>query len=199
MATLAGQRAQFTWALNQYNLAETEAQREFYAARMARYILNAPLHGYLVEDVTQGQSYPADIIQHYISKPESLIPTDISEEQAQESLASIVDATNFVKIGSGESYVYAYGYACLPDRLKVGYTVGDVVQRIAAQIGTSTPDRPQLRLQIAINPHKQLERAIHSVLEIRGRKIIGGGNEWFKTNVQELLEIYNFIVESDKS
>jgi hypothetical protein len=31
MATLAGQRAQFTWALNQYNLAEDAEKQAYYA------------------------------------------------------------------------------------------------------------------------------------------------------------------------
>ena len=36
MATLAGQRAQFTWALNQYNLAEDSETRTRFAKRMAK-------------------------------------------------------------------------------------------------------------------------------------------------------------------
>jgi hypothetical protein len=35
MSTLPGQRAQFTWALNQYNQAEDSEARTKYARRMA--------------------------------------------------------------------------------------------------------------------------------------------------------------------
>jgi cytochrome b561 len=41
MATLAGQRAQFTWALNQYNLAEDAEKKAYFAQRMAKYITAA--------------------------------------------------------------------------------------------------------------------------------------------------------------
>jgi hypothetical protein len=43
MATLAGQHAQFTWALGMYNLAEDAKKRAFYARRMAKYVAAAPL------------------------------------------------------------------------------------------------------------------------------------------------------------
>ena len=49
MATLAGQRAQFTWALNQYNLSEDPETRAKFAKRMAKYIAAAPANGFTVE------------------------------------------------------------------------------------------------------------------------------------------------------
>jgi hypothetical protein len=58
MATLAGQRAQFTWALNQYNLKEEPDERAKFARRMAKYIASAPANGFAVEQVTQGQAIP---------------------------------------------------------------------------------------------------------------------------------------------
>jgi hypothetical protein len=64
MATLAGQRAQFTWALNQYNLAEDAGRQIFYAQRMAKYIAAAPDNGFTVEQITQGQPYPAAEVEH---------------------------------------------------------------------------------------------------------------------------------------
>lgn len=59
MATLAGQRAQFTWALNQYNLAEDAEARAKFARKMAKYIAAAPDNNFTVDQVTQGQIYPA--------------------------------------------------------------------------------------------------------------------------------------------
>ena len=120
---------------------------------------------------------------------------DISEEQATQRLANAVDTSQTIREGEGTGTVYAYSYACTPDRLKVGMTDGDAVQRIAAQIGTSTPDRPLLLLEIKTNTCRALERAIHGVLETRTQKIIGGGAEWFKTNRDEVLAIYKFILQ----
>ena len=65
MATLAGQRAQFTWALRQYNLAEDSEKQALYARRMAKYIVAAPANGFTVEQVTQGQLYPEAEVARY--------------------------------------------------------------------------------------------------------------------------------------
>ena len=67
------------------------------------------------------------------------------------------------------------------------------MQRIAAQIGTSTPDKPVLLVEIKTNQCRALERAIQATLETRGRKIAGGGTEWFKASRDEVLAIYDFI------
>jgi len=50
-----------------------------------------------------------------------------------------------------------------------------------------------LHLEIKTNDCRALERAIHAVLELRGRKIKGGGDEWFKVTRDEVLEIYKFV------
>jgi hypothetical protein len=144
MATLAGQRAQFTWALNQYNLAEGPEQKAHFANRMAKYIAAAPANGFAVQDVTQGQIYPAAEVNQYVNEPESEPETEISEGQALKEIEQAVDASDVVRLGEGVGVVYAYGYRCAPDRLKVGGTGGDTLQRIVAQISTSTPDRPTL-------------------------------------------------------
>ena len=93
-------------------------------------------------------------------------------------------------------FVYAYGYGCAPDRLKIGETGVDPIQRIAGQISTGTPDKPVLFLEIRTPSRKSLEKAIHSILEHRGRKVVGGGDEWFKTSREEVIAIYQFITKS---
>jgi hypothetical protein len=85
----------------------------------------------------------------------------------------------------------------LPGRLKIGLTDGDTVQRIAAQIGTSTPDKPMLVLEIRTSRCRALERAIHGTLEARGQKIVGDRAEWFRCTRDELLAIYRFVMGSD--
>jgi hypothetical protein len=193
MATLAGQRAQFTWALNQYNLSEDPETRAKFAKRMAKYIAAAPANGFTIDQVTQGQMYPASEVHQYLNDPSVDDDPGISEEQAIRTVEEAVDTTDVVRKGEGAGIVYAYGYRCCEDRLKVGLTEANTVQRIAAQIGTSTPDKPVLLVEIKTNQCRALERAIQATLETRGRKIAGGGTEWFKASRDEVLAIYKFI------
>jgi hypothetical protein len=195
MATLAGQRAQFTWALNQYNLAEDAETRSKFAKRMAKYIAAAPSNGFTVEEVTQGQIYPASEVEQYIHDPNLNDEPGITEEQAIRTVEEAVDTADVVRKGDGAGIVYAYGYRCCGDRLKVGFTEANSVQRIAAQIGTSTPDKPVLLIEIRTDQCRALERAIQATLETRGRKISGGGTEWFKATRDEVLAIYEFIAQ----
>ena len=82
MATLAGQRAQFTWALNQYNLSEDPETRAKFAKRMAKYIAAAPANGFTVDEVTQGQIYPSSEVNQYLNDPSADDDPGITEEQA---------------------------------------------------------------------------------------------------------------------
>jgi hypothetical protein len=194
MATLPGQRAQFTWALNQYNLlSEDSDERAHFAKRMAKYIAAAPSHGFTVEEVTQGQSYPAAEVGRYLNDPSAMIEPDISEEKAEQLVNSTVDTSEVIKQGEGSSCLYAYGYRCAPDRLKIGITQGNAVERIAAQISTSTPDKPVLFLEIKTDRCRAFEKALHGALEARGKKISGGGAEWFRTTRDEVLNLYRYI------
>jgi hypothetical protein len=199
MATLAGQRAQFTWALNQYNLAEDAEKQALFAQRMAKYIATAESHGFTVEQVTQGQLYPAALVNQYVgdagSDAEPDDGHDISEGQAARAVEEAVDTSNVVRLGDGQNVVYAYGYACAPDRLKIGLTTGDTVQRIVGQISTGTPDKPVLLLEIRTHDCNALEKALHAILEYRGTRVMGGGKEWFKSNREEVVSIYRSIVE----
>jgi|SRR5215472_6313570 hypothetical protein len=195
MATLAGQRAQFTWALNQYNLAEDAEKQAFFAQRMAKYIATASDNGFTVQQVTQGQLYPAAEVEQYLHRSEPDIGPEISESQALHAVEEAVDTSDVVRLGEGQSIVYAYGYHCAPDRLKIGLTTGDTVQRIVAQISTGTPDKPVLLLEIRTHDCSSLERAIHAILEYRGAKIIGAGKEWFKASRDDVVAIYRSIGE----
>jgi hypothetical protein len=197
MATLAGQRAQFTWSLNQYNLAEDAGTRAKFAKRMAKYIAAAPANGFIVDEVTQGQIYPASEVEQYIRNPGADDEDPgITEEQAIRTVEEAVDTTDVVRDGDGGGIVYVYGYRCCGDRLKVGSTEANTVQRIAAQITTSTPDKPVLLVEIKTNQCRALERAIQATLETRGRKILGGGTEWFTATRDEVLAIYRFITQT---
>ena len=193
MTTLAGQRAQFTWALRQYNLAEDAELQAFYARRLAKYIYSAPANGFTSEEITQGQPYPAAEVAQYSSDPGPDIGPEINEEEAFRKVQEAVDVSDVLRLGEGLRIVYAYGYRCAADRLKIGSTEGDTVARIAAQVGTSTPDRPLLLLEIRTHDCSSLARAIHAILEYRGFKIVGAGKEWFKVSREEIVAIYNAI------
>jgi len=193
MATLAGQRAQFTWALNQYNLTEDPDTRTTFAKRMAKYIAAAPANGFTVDQVTRGQNYPSAEVEKYINDPGVSADPGLTEEQALRTVQEAVDTSDVVRVGDGAGAVYAYGYRCCPDRLKVGFTEVDTVQRIAAQIGTSTPDKPVLLIEIRTDECRALERAIQATLEARGHKIVGAGTEWFKASRDDVIAIYHFI------
>ena len=196
MATLAGQRAQFTWALGQYNLAENPEKQAFYARRMAKYVVAAPANGFTVEQVTQGQLYPSAEVAQYLAEASTDVDPDpdISEGQALREVEEAVDSSDVLRLGEGATIVYAYGYRCAPDRLKIGLTVGDTVQRIAAQISTGTPDKPVLLLEIRTHDCSSLERAIHAILEYRGAKISGAGKEWFKASREDVVSIYRSMI-----
>jgi hypothetical protein len=197
MATLAGQRAQFTWSLKQYNLAEDAEKKAYFAKNMAKYIAAAPTNGFTVEQVTQGQLYPGAEVDQYLADYAELDQTPgITEGQAIQQIAEAVDTSDVLKMGSGDRVVYAYGYQCAPDRLKVGLTEGDTVQRIAAQIGTSTPDKPVLKLEIRTHDCASLEKAIHAILKYRGQKVGGGGAEWFKATREEIVTIFETVSQN---
>jgi hypothetical protein len=165
---------------------------------MARYIAAAPSNDPTKEQVTQGQLYPVAEVEQYLSDASVNTDPGISEGQALEEVKEAVDVSDVVRLGDGSAVVYAYGYRCAPDRLKVGLTEGDTVQRIAAQVSTGTPDRPALLLEIKTHSCSSLERAIHAILEHRGRKIEDGGKEWFRTTRDEVVTIYKSIIDSPR-
>jgi hypothetical protein len=195
MATLAGQRAQFTWALNQYNLAEDPEKQAHFAKVMAKYIANAPVNGFTVEQVTQGQLYPAADVAQYLATVGSDAEPGISDNEALKKIAEAVDTSDVLRLGEGDKFVYAFGYRCAPDRLKIGLTKNDPVERVFAQINSSTPDKPVLFLEIKTHDCNSLERALHAILTYRGSKTSGGGTEWFKTTRDEIVSLYKLIKE----
>jgi hypothetical protein len=83
MATLAGQRAQFTYWLNQYNLAEDEGRRVICLKGMAKYIKAAPANEFTVEEVTRGQNYPRAEVERYLNEPDDpSVENGLTEQEA---------------------------------------------------------------------------------------------------------------------
>jgi hypothetical protein len=95
-------------------------------------------------------------------------------------------------------HVYAYSYAPLPGRIKIGSTTGDVRARLDQQMrGTSMPIRDDelvLHSTWKVADARKMEQAIHAMLKVRGRHMVGvGGVEWFETTVEEIQSIVDFV------
>jgi hypothetical protein len=193
MATLGDHRSNFTWALNKYNRSDDPDIQSKFARYMAKYMAQGLRDGFTVEQITQGKNYPTTEIAKHSTDVDAEPPPALTEQEARKEIVESVDTADVIRIGNGGTFVYAYGYRCCPDRLKVGCTGSDTLQRIADQIGTSTPDKPVLYVEIKTNDCRGLERAIHAVLRARGCKVGGGGDEWFKASRDEVLAIYQFI------
>jgi hypothetical protein len=192
MPTLPGQRAQFTWALRKYRQTDDPAERAQWAERMAHHLKIGQASGWPIEQVSQGADFPAEVTEYLNGTANPAPDEDRAERQAEIAVAETVDISERIVSGSGDEAVYAYGYRCAPDRLKVGSAAGDVVQRIAQQIYASTPDKPVLYLVYRTSRCRALERVVHGVLELRGLRIRGGGAEWFKVTRDEVLTICEY-------
>src|SRR5437879_6846313 len=153
---------------------------------MAKYIAAAPANGFTVTQVTTGQSYPSKVDQ-FVNDPSISDDIGPTEEQAVQTVKDIVDTSEVTKTGEGVGIVYAYGYRCCQDRIKIGSTDVDTVERIAQQTNTSTPDKPVLLIEIRTNKCRALERAIQATLETQGCKVIGGDAEWIKARWVEMM------------
>lgn len=118
---------------------------------------------------------------------------DAAEQPDPVEAAQRVDTSGTLRLGDGESTVYAYALPSAPGFLKVGSAKNDTVTRIAQQISTGMPGRPILVLEIRTPKCCALERAIHGVLKLGNRKLEGGGDEWYRTDREHLVEIYQAI------
>jgi Meiotically up-regulated gene 113 len=187
---LAGQRAKFSRAHAIYYSTSNDAERERAVRLMAEVVRDATGNGFDEEDVTQSAEIPGAVREALHELTPAAVDNGSDEASDEEQVAllrQLVDLSGLVETGRGSEVVYAYGYACAPDRLKIGMTTGDPVARVATQIGISTPDCPSLRLLIRTPRARVLERAIHSILDLQDRRIRGGGAEWFRVTADEVL------------
>jgi hypothetical protein len=191
---LAGQKAKFTRARTAYYSTEDENTKRRALEQMAA-VLEWAQHTAISEaEVTQGYEFPDEARR---TLPPLGTPTEISDTEAERyerEIESAVDTSGMQERGSGAQCVYAYGYRAAPGLLKIGRCDKDVVFRITSQINTSTPGKPILWLLIKTDDCRSLEKALHGILQVRCRKEPGGGDEWFRTDVEELLEIHSFCM-----
>lgn len=185
---LAGQRAKFSRARSIFYTTEEEGSRRRVVRLMAEVLADAPRNGFSEAEVTQGEDVPDQVRDELLALAVDIAPSreDDPDELVAE-LAGAVDTRSSRETGTGDEFVYAYGYACAPDRLKIGSCMGDPVARIAAQIGTGTPDRPVLHLLLRTHDCRALERALHGYFRLRHRRVEGAGSEWFVATIAEVI------------
>lgn len=187
---LAGQRAKFSRARALFYTSDDDAQRRRAVQLMSEVLAQAPANGFAEDEVTQGEDVPDDVRQLAASARLAWQGSEDDADQLVEELQETVDTTDMLEVGQGDEFVYAYGYPCAPDRLKVGRCSGDVVARIAAQISTGTPDKPALMLRIRTHDCRALERVLHGIFRLDGKQVSGAGAEWFVTTRDEVLTVY---------
>ena len=192
---LAGQRMKFTKARARYYQADDESQRQDAVRKMAEVLAEAPANGFAEADVTQGGDVPEEVRASTTAQgADATTPAEETDERpAEVQLSDTVDTSDLVVRGSGSEAVYAYGYPCAPDRLKIGRTTGEVVTRVAHQIYTGTPDKPSLYLIIYTRDCAGLERVLHDVFRFQGKKVAGAGAEWFRVGRGDILSIYESV------
>jgi T5orf172 domain len=191
---LAGQRAKFSRARAIFYSTSDDAQRHRAAQLMAEVLTEAPANGFSEDEVTQGEDVPDDVRQLSARLPKGGRGVEEDPDALVAALQATVDTADVLEIGQGDEFVYAYGYRCAPDRLKIGSCSGDVVARIAAQVGTGTPDKPVMLLRIKTHDCRALERTLHGMLRLKGRQIAGAGAEWFLATRDELVAAYERVV-----
>lgn len=190
-----GQRMLLTKWVKIYNSTDDEGEKERAAHKLADVLAWARSVGMSPAEIAEDRDLPHRALELLEAGGGSAVPADDAEvREAEREVESLVDTTSVTRLGTGNGSVYVYGYACAPDRLKIGRTAGDVVGRIVSQINESTPDRPVLHLVLATGNPGALERALHGALVLRDRKAEGGGTEWYRTTVAEIVTIYHALL-----
>ena len=109
--------------------------------------------------------------------------------------------------GNGENWVYLYYFdhhkrgAVSQGKdvwhCKIGSTHRHPEARIRELI-RGYPTTPTIALLFRTDKHEVLEKTIHRILELRGKHIESAqGDEWFRTNPDIVLEIYDFVIYGD--
>lgn len=132
---------------------------------------------------------------------------DAEDEDIIESEPIDVDCDNVIGYGSGSVYVYYYptfkemaksnGTSTYP--CKVGMSFNQASGRVRSQ-ATALPEKPEIGLVIKTDNPAMLEKAIHSILGMRGKhESDAPGSEWYDTNPTEVEEIFGLIGGQDVS
>jgi hypothetical protein len=99
MVALAGQRAQFTWALNEYNKTDDPSAQARFVRHMAAAIRNSTSAGFTKEQITREKSYPAEEVDAAAETLDPMPEPYVSEIQAKEALRNSVDTASAKRKG----------------------------------------------------------------------------------------------------
>lgn len=166
-----GQRMLLTKWSRIYHGSDSDSEKELAAQKIADVFAWAGSVGLAPHEIAEDQDLPPrafEIFQAGDANPH--FPSDQELREAETEVVSAVDFNRAARYGRGAGCVYTHGYACLPDRLKIGRSANDPVTRIASQINSSTPDRPVLYLVIQTYDPGPLERLLHNALILRKQK-----------------------------
>ena len=106
--------------------------------------------------------------------------------------------------GNGENWVYLYYFdhhkrGAVSEgkdvwHCKIGSTHRNPDTRIR-ELTRGYPTAPTIALLFRTDKYEVLEKTIHRILELRGNRIDNAqGDEWFWTNPDIVLEIYDFVI-----
>lgn len=125
-----------------------------------------------------------------------------SDTEEQELVATeVAESTSGItverEIGKGPESVYVYyhdAHANLAQQngssvweCKVGWTIGEPDSRVIGQGAlTAFPRPPIIGLVIKTEDGRRLEHALHSALTLAGKRVKGGGSEWFMTSPEQI-------------
>lgn len=135
-----------------------------------------------------------EIVNTKTENIETIITTIIEEESKPPAI-----------LGTGTYSVYLYYYPAYLELAllkkekfwahKIGKTEGNPLDRIKKQIGTALPEKAIIPTILKTNNPDELEKVIHHILTIRGRKKLDAqGEEWFLTCPDEITFIHDFVI-----
>ena len=135
---------------------------------------------------------------------EDVEPDGEPDTEEEEAAPPTFDLPPERVIGDGPEMVYVY-YLPTYRRLaevegrdrwacKVGFTRGLVSTRVLGQATTALPEIPVVGLALKGTRGRELEKTIHGMLGLNGRRIEGvPGREWFETSPAEVERIYRRV------
>ena len=132
--------------------------------------------------------------------------SDIEADSVEVTLAD--DGDDGRELGTGEQFVYCLylpTYRREAERngqqrwpIRIGGTTSSLDAQIAAETAT-LPEHPVVAVILRTHDADQLEAAIGIVLGYRGQRISeAGGSGWYRTNPDEIVEIFAFL-RADRS
>lgn len=124
----------------------------------------------------------------------------IDDAAVEDSAADGDDDESAVVAAEFEGHIYAFSFPSLvrtdaPFAIKVGMTVGDVEQRVAAQCkGSGFFEKPVVLGAWPVKRVGSFETAVHSILKVRGKwREHAPGVEWFDTTVADVENIVEMV------